>query len=39
VSIQAKKNDGTWKWIVYGFFGSISLVLIADMLMRIGACQ
>ena len=39
MNIQAKKSDGTWKWIVYGFFGSISLVLIADMLMRIGACK
>jgi hypothetical protein len=39
VSIQQKKSDGTWKLIVYGFFGSVSLMLLADMLVRFGACK
>jgi hypothetical protein len=39
VSTRTRKSDGTWKWIVYGFFGSVSLVLILDMLLRIGACK
>jgi hypothetical protein len=39
VSIQPKKSDGTWKLIVYGCFGSISLMLLAEMLLRVGACK
>jgi hypothetical protein len=39
MSIQQKKSDGTWKLIVYGFFGSVSLMLLAEMLLRLGACK
>jgi hypothetical protein len=39
VSIQQKKSDGTWKLIVWGFFSSVAFMLLADMLVRFGACK
>jgi hypothetical protein len=38
VNEQAKKNDGTWKLIVYSFLGCFGLAMLVMLLTQVHAC-
>lgn len=38
MSIQRKKDDGTWKLMVYGIMGGVGVMLLIQIL-RFAGCQ